>query len=74
MALIPIQIPSGSSNVSAVDYDQDRRELWVTFFKGKYVYSGVSQGVADGFVTSGLTAGDYFRANVLNQFPYQRMG
>ena len=73
MPVRSIPIPP-SSNIAAVSYDDDAQELYVAFHKGQYKYSGVPAKVADGFSNSGLAAGAYFRANILNQYAYERQG
>jgi hypothetical protein len=60
--------------VVSVDYDEEKRELWVRFKKGGvYVYHEVGRGVADGFAQSIVSADRYFRSSVLNQYQFERM-
>ena len=67
-------IPDG--NIQAVDYDDETSELYITFQRQdqQYKYASVGQVVADGFQNSGITAGRFFRANILNQYGYERIG
>jgi len=66
-------IPDG--NVQAVDYDDETSDLYVTFVRNnrQYKYAQVGQVIADGFGNSGITAGHYFRAHVLNQYGYEEV-
>jgi hypothetical protein len=75
MALRDIEITPGT-NLQSVAYDDDTSDLFIVFQRGdaQYVYHQVSQTTADGFQTSGLPAGAYFRANILNQYGYERVG
>jgi KTSC domain len=74
-----IQIPP-STNLQSVNYDDTSGQLQIIFQRengevtGVYVYEGVPGTVADGFQTSGQSAGAYFRSAIRNQFPYQRVG
>jgi hypothetical protein len=70
-----IQIPPQSSNIQSVSYDDETGDLFITFIKGNavYRYPGVSLMQAEGFARSGLSAGAYFRANILNQIPGERV-
>ena len=74
MAFREIKIPPGSSNIRDVAYDADAGTLRVTFLRDPipYTYYSVDEGTAHGFATSGLSAGQYFRANILNQYPFQK--
>lgn len=71
-----IQIPPQSSNILGVSYDDETGDLYITFVKGnaQYRYPTVPLTVAEGFARSGLSAGQYFRANILNQFVGARVG
>ena len=74
MAVRSIPIPP-STNLAAVSYDDETRELFIGFRKGgQYKYKAVPANVADGFKQAGLGAGAYFRANILNQYQYERQG
>lgn len=75
MAIRQIPIPP-SSNLAGVSYDDETRDLYIAFVRGNanYVYRSVPAKVADGFSNSGLAAGAYFRANILNQYEYERQG
>lgn len=70
-----IQIPPNSSNILSVSYDDQTGDLFITFHKGNavYRYPQVSLTVAEGFARSGLSAGAYFRANILNQYVGERV-
>ncbi len=74
MAYQNISIPAGSSNVQAVAYDPALGKLLITFnSNAQYVYDGVPGTVADGFTTSGMSAGKYLLLAIKNQYPYQRI-
>lgn len=74
MALRSIPIPL-SSNLAAVSYDDDSQTLYIGFRKGgQYAYASVPASVADGFKAADIAAGAYFRANILNQYAYERQG
>ena len=74
MSFREIPIPPGSSNVRQVEYDDSAGTLRMTFLRDDipYTYYSVDKTVAEGFATSGLSAGQYFRANILNQYPFQK--
>jgi hypothetical protein len=76
MAYREIQIPPGSSNVERVEYDPETGTLLVTFQRGgaRYSHDGVPGTVADGFTTSGLSAGKYYNMAIRGQYPYQQVG
>lgn len=71
-----IQIPPQSSNILGVSYDDETGDLYITFVnkQAQYRYPGVPLTVAEGFARSGLSAGSYFRANILNQYVGERVG
>jgi hypothetical protein len=73
MSYRDIPIPPGSSNVRSVRYDDSTGTLEVNFLRGDspYLYFQVPGDVADGFTTSGLSAGNYLNQRIKNQYPYQ---
>lgn len=73
MAFREIPIPPGSSNVQGVAYDDAAGVLEIVFIRNNshYRYFDVSGTVADGFTTSGLSAGQYHRQRILNQYGYE---
>lgn len=72
------QIPaSPSTNIALVEYDDQTGTLRVSFVRAgqpPYLYFDVPKTVADGFATSGMTAGKYFRYAILRQFQYAPEG
>lgn len=73
MAYRSVPIPPGSSNVESVSYDDETGNLQVAFVRDPntpYVYYGVPGTVADGFTTSGMSAGKYLNFAIRNQFPF----
>lgn len=73
MAFRDIPIPPGSSNVQAVAYDDAAGVLEITFLRGgaRYRYQSVPGTVADGFTTSGMSAGKYMIFAIKNQYPFE---
>lgn len=72
MAAEPISF-TPSRNISGIAYDPDEQSLTVAFASGwVYRYSDVPQDVADGFSQS-LSANDYLRLFVANQYQYERI-
>lgn len=73
MAYRDIPIPPGSSNVQQVQYDDATGQLQVTFLRGgaKYIAEQVPGNVADGFTTSGISAGKYYNMAIRNQYVIQ---
>jgi hypothetical protein len=69
-----ISIPAGSSNVERVEYDDQTGDLRVYFLRGNvpYTYSGVPGTVADGFTTSGLSAGNYVNQAIKGQYVFSK--
>lgn len=54
-------------------YDEMEANLWVEFTTGrKYVYSGVSQEVADAF-RGAFAKGVYFNTRIRDQYPYREI-
>lgn len=74
MAYRQIPIPAGSSNVQEVAYDDKAGTLKILFVRNNipYTYYGVPGTVADGFTTSGVSAGQFFRSNILNQYQFDK--
>lgn len=75
MAYRDIPIPPGSSNVQQVQYDPDTGTLMVRFLRSPelpYFYEQVPGNVADGFTTSGLSAGKYLLLAVKDQYSFHR--
>ncbi len=73
---IPIRsIPfAASSNIAAIDYDEDERALIVTFQRsGVYSYTPVPSSVADGFKDA-PSAGKYFGEFIKNIYDYEKIG
>jgi hypothetical protein len=69
---IPIQ---RGSNVDTVQYDPSTGTLRVTFQRqgaAAYLYQGVPGTVADGFTTSGMSAGKYLNIYIKDQYPFER--
>lgn len=68
---------SPSTNIASVEYDDQTGTLRIRFVRAgqpPYLYFDVPKTVADGFATSGMTAGKYFRLAILNQYAYQPEG
>lgn len=63
-----------SSNINAVGYDHDARELHVEFKNGsRYAYKGVAPDHVERLVTSD-SPGAYFSANVRRgDFPFRKI-
>lgn len=58
-----------SSNVAAIQYDDQTKQLAVRFHNGKvYTYSGVEQQVAREFAAS-PSPGTYFHNNIKGAYP-----
>ena len=63
----------GSSNIAAVQYDDETRELTVEFQNGaSYKYREVPPSVMAGFREAG-SVGQYFFAAVKNRYSYERL-
>ena len=64
-----------STNVAAVEYDDETLDLVITFHRNmrRYRYSPVPADAVLGFTTSGLTAGKYFQLYVEGQYPYEEL-
>jgi len=72
MAFVPITIVP-SSNILAVEYEADTKTLRIVFVRDQrtYLYHDVDSTTAEGFRTSGLSAGRYFRASIMNRYAYE---
>ncbi len=70
MAYQEIPIPPGSSNVQRVEYDPATGSLQVTFQRNgsRYVADGVPGDVANGFTTSGMSAGKYYNFAIRDHY------
>ena len=65
-------VPVSSTNVSAVGYDPETREMTVEFQSGNvYVYSGVPAEVPEELKAS-ASPGSYFYRNVRNQYRFRK--
>ena len=72
MAAEPISF-TPSRNISGIAYDADLQQLTIQFRSGwVYRYDEVPQDAADGF-SQALSANDYLRLFIENQFQYQRI-
>lgn len=59
-----------SSNIYAVGYDKEKKELFVEFHSGSvYTYFNVPEDIYDGLVSAG-SVGKYFNAHVKDQFTF----
>ena len=62
-----------SSNLLAIEYDEEERELTVEFVSGPiYEYYGVPPSKIEGLVTAPST-GTYFHQNIRFSYPYARV-
>lgn len=62
-----------SSNVEAIGYDRDTRELWVRFLGGgTYVYSGVDERTHQELV-SAPSIGSYLNRVIKGTFEYRQV-
>ena len=64
-----------SSNIDGIDYDSDKRQLWVRFHSGAvYTYFNVSPKIAEGFYSTS-SKGHYFWKNIRNNkhIKYQKL-
>ncbi len=67
--VIPIK---SSSHLQSVSYDEETQELVVSFPKGSYLYSGVSQSVANGF-RDAPSPGGYLDTNIKGVYQYRKL-
>ena len=66
-------IPVQSSNLAAVGYDEEARELLVQFRSGKtYAYAGADKVLLDDLLAAN-SAGEYFMRNVKNVYPARQV-
>lgn len=70
---MPRMIPVVSSNLVAVGYEADTRELYIQFKNGLYVYTNVPQAVYNSLM-SASSHGKYFHQFVKDAYPYRRIG
>jgi len=64
--------PVSSTALSAVDYDEERRTLRVSFVKGgTWTYFGVPPQVASG-LRNALSKGTFFNIAIRGQYAYSR--
>lgn len=62
-----------SSNVEAIGYDAENRELYVSFLKsGTYVYYGVEEWVFQEFMNA-ASKGGYHHENVKDKYEFQKL-
>ena len=70
---MPDMTPVSSSNLSAVGYDSQNRQLFIRFHSGAlYVYRNVPQSVYEGLMNAS-SLGQYHAAHIKNAYPYQRL-
>jgi hypothetical protein len=69
-----VPIPAGSSNVERVEWDSETMNLRVFFIRGNvpYVYEQVPKNVAEGFETSGQSAGTYLNNAIKGQYVFSK--
>ena len=71
MTVLPIAI-GPSSNIAAVEWDSETRDLTVDFLSGdRYIYAAVPESVANGFSAS-ASPGQYFYRHIRDRYPYER--
>ena len=62
-----------SSVIRTFDYDQERRQLWVTFVSGKlYVYDRIPEDVADAF-RAAPSKGIFFNRFIRDRYPFREV-
>ena len=62
-----------SSNIEAIGYDAELRELHVQFLSGAtYVYSDVEDGVFEDLLQA-PSKGSYLNRNIKGRYPYQKL-
>lgn len=63
-----------SGHISAVYYDEELMTLYIEFDRGQvYSYHAVPGNIARGF-SQALSAGQYFHAQIRNQFEFKKLG
>jgi len=63
-----------SSNIDAIGYDADERELYVRFSSGaEYVYHNVPEGVVKEFLDAS-SKGKYLADNIKGVYAYEKIG
>lgn len=72
MAFVSIPI-SASANIAAVEFEEETKTLRIIFVRDdrSYLYHDVPANVAEGFRSSGLTAGRYFLSAIKNRYGYE---
>ncbi len=68
----PKMVMVSSSNVEAVGYDPNSRELWVRFINGgTYVYSGVDERTHEELMNAS-SIGSYLNREIKGNFAYRK--
>ena len=71
--MIPEMHYVDSTNVAAIGYDADNRELHVAFLKsGTYIYVGVSEWVFQEFLQAD-SKGEYHHENIRNNYEFRKL-
>ncbi|WP_395396388.1 KTSC domain-containing protein (plasmid) [Novosphingobium sp. BL-8A] len=61
-----------SSTIERIAYDEERRELWITFHEaGRYVYTEVPPEAFEAF-SRAQSAGKFFNASIKDRYGFQR--
>ena len=69
-----ILVPTVSSAIYALGYDEERRTIDVVFFRsGVYRYFDVPKEVYDQWLTA-ESKGRYLRQNIVGTYPFERLG
>lgn len=61
-----------SSNVVAVEYDEESKVMTVTFKNAKYEYYGVPSDTAMG-IEKAESTGKYLGANIKGKYPFKKL-
>ena len=70
---MPNMVPVSSSNLSAVGYDGQTKQLFIRFHSGAlYVYNNVPQSIYEGLMNAS-SHGQYHAAYIKNAYPYRRL-
>lgn len=71
--MLPEMIPVDSSNIEAIGYDADHRELYVRFIEGNtYAYSDAPIEAFDEFLRS-PSKGSFFNRAIRNTYAYRQV-
>lgn len=71
--MIASEMISGSSTISFVSYDYDKKELTIRFTSGrKYCYADVAEEVFKGFVAA-ESKGKFFNSNIKHEYAWQEV-